>query len=339
MEQARIAYAQSGIGLSNAEQLLEQARLAFEDLERDYRSTLRLFEIGEVPRRTLEQLEMGVEQAQIRVNQAELGLAQAELIREQARVAVDQAEAGHTQAESSLNLVTYEVPVEALQRANDGLNQAIAARDALFAQLHIAQTALNDTAIRSPISGVISSRGVETGMMIGTSTVTFVVVDMDTVHANINVSENLIGRLSLNQEVEVSIPALGEEPFIGRVDIISPVATAGGAFEVRVSISNEDRHIRVGMYTEVTLVSNRQEQVLVLPRGAVLEDSNARFVYVIENDHARRRVVTTGIEAGNEIAILSGLDDEDDVVIRGQRSLNDGARVIRAVLPPAATDG
>ena len=327
VEQAGIAASQSEIGYGNALQVLEQARLAYLDLQGDLLTTKRLYEIGEVTRRQLEQLEMGVEQAFIRLSQAELGLEQAELTQNQARVALSQAEASLAQASSSYELVYHEVPAESLRRADDGLNQAIAARDAVAAQMTTVLSTLDDATVRAPIEGVVASRGIESGMMIAQSTLAFTIIDMETVYATINVSENLIATLSPKQEVAVSIKSLREEAFLGHIDLISPAATAGGAFEVRVCIANSDSQIKSGMYAEVVLIIERQDQVLCLPRAAVLEDAHKTYVYLVSGDHAERREVVTGIEADNQIAILSGLQDQDRVVIKGQQSLNDGALV------------
>ena len=327
VEQARIAYAQSSIGLDNAAQLLEQATLAHNDLLQEHQAFLRLLEIGEGTRRQLEQLELGLEQSAIRVSQTELGLHQASLTQDQARIALTQAEAGQVQALGSLNLLLGEAPTEALQRANDGLNQAIAARDAIQAQINIAQSVVADAHVLSPITGVIASRGVEEWMLIGPATVAFVVIDVATVYANIHVSEHLVSSLATGQEAPVFIRAIQEEPFFGTIEVISPAAGAGGAFEVRIALENLHSRIRPGMYAEVHLVINSQEQVLVVPRGAVLEDGETSFVFIIEEGYARKTPVVTGIETGNEIAILSGLSDTDQVVVRGQRGLSDGVPV------------
>lgn len=327
-EQAEIAYSQTDIGLRNAQQTMEQAQLAYDDLQKDYQSSLKLYELGEVTKRQIEQLELGLQQATINIAQATLALEQAELAQSQAQVAVEQAETGFQQAQSSYGIVYNDVPVESLQRAEDALNQALAQRDALRIQLEVAQSTLNDASIRSPITGVVSARTIEAGTMLGQTSVPFVIVDMETVQAAINVSENLINTLSVGQDVALKIAAVQAEPLYGQIEIISPTAIAGtSSYEVRIAIANSDSRIKPGMYAEVFLTKEAQADVLVLPRSAVLEDAHERYIYVIADEQAEKRLVTTGIEEGNDIAILSGLSDGEKVAIKGQNNLSDGALV------------
>ena len=334
VEQANIALAQSEIGLSNAKQSLEQAQLAYDDLLKDYDASLQLYEFGELTKRQLEQLELGLEQTLLRLNQAELGLEQAALVREQAATAVSLAEQGLELAASSFELITTEVLEESQLRAEDMLAQAMAQRDALVAQLMIAESALSDSVVRAPVSGIVAARGIERGMMLGQSTMAFTIIDVSKVYAYINVSESLISKLNVGDEIEVNISAVTSKPFLGHIEVISPAAGAGAVFEVRIAIDNSSALIKPGMYADVFVVSASEAKVLVIPLACILEDSHSKYVYVVREDIAIRTRVSTGIANGENISILDGLRESDFVVVRGQRSITDGATVAIASSTP-----
>ena len=328
VEQARIACLQSELGVSNANQALEQAQLTYKDLERDLQNSQKLLAVGEVTRRQLEQLELALEQMHLRLQQAELGQSQALLNHELAKTMLEQAESSQRLAESSLALVSNQVPLEAKQRAEDTLNQATAQRDALLTQLITAETALAEAVVRAPISGTITSRQVEVGAMIGTSTMAFTLMDIETVYASINISESHLNKVQVGMEMKVRIAAVREEDYWGKIEVIGIAAAPGAAvFEVRLALPNAEGAIKPGMYAEVNLVALREEGVLVLPRGAILADSNSHYIYVVENDVAYRREVRLGIEVGNMVSILSGIQSAEAVVVKGNKGLSHGAAV------------
>ena len=70
------------------------------------------------------------------------------------------------------------------------------------------------------------------------------------------------------------------------------------------------------------------DQALTIPLQAVVEEDDERFVYVVKNDEVERRRVELGIEYLNDIEILDGLSADERVVVVGQSSLRDGARVL-----------
>lgn len=81
------------------------------------------------------------------------------------------------------------------------------------------------------------------------------------------------------------------------------------------------------MFGEVSFVNSRSENTFVLSRDAVMTDDEGAYVYIVEDNKAKKVVVETGIDNGQQIEITSGIEDGMNVVIKGQTYLTDGANV------------
>ena len=214
-------------------------------------------------------------------------------------------------------------------QAEFGVRSAQAQLESTLAQLHIAQSNLNRASITSPISGVVSARNVEVGQFVSQAVMPFAIVQLDPVIVQVSVAETLINLVYLGQEVDVAIQALGsDQTFTGTVTTISPVANHASTFPVRIELPNPDGQIRPGMFSQVTFVQAQSANTFVVPRNVVLSDEIGRFVFVVDQDgYARRTTVTTGLESGNQIEILSGVTGRDQIVMVGQEFLYDGTFV------------
>ncbi|MCL2857290.1 MAG: efflux RND transporter periplasmic adaptor subunit [Oscillospiraceae bacterium] len=244
------------------------------------------------------------------------------------------AQIGQSQAAGSLAIAeemleTHREGMEQNQRmAEFGVQSAQAQLQSTQTQLAIVQDNLNRATITSPISGVVSARNVEVGQMVTQAAMPFTIVQLDPVIVQVSVSEALINLVHVDQEVDVVVQALGDnQNFTGRVTIVSPIANQASTFPVRIELDNPDGLIRPGMFSQVTFVQAESRGNFVVARNVVMSDEYGQFVYIIEDDHATRRPVTTGLESGNLIEITSGVSERDQIVVVGQEFLLEGTLV------------
>ena len=94
-----------------------------------------------------------------------------------------------------------------------------------------------------------------------------------------------------------------------------------------MELDNPDGLLKSGMFAEVVFTGDRSENTVILPRSAVLSDTQGDYVFVENSGTVRRADVETGIDNGNEIEITSGLSEGDRVVVKGQEYLSDGTSV------------
>ncbi|HKK46616.1 MAG TPA: efflux RND transporter periplasmic adaptor subunit [Balneolaceae bacterium] len=182
--------------------------------------------------------------------------------------------------------------------------------------------------IKAPISGVISDRLIKVGNMIDVNQQVFKITDFDPLLAVLNVPEHELSKLKTGQQTLIQVDAVQEKTFRGQVLRISPIVNPEtGTFEVTLSIKDESRQLKPGMFGRVRIVYDTHENALMIPKNAVMTEDGISSVYVISKKLAYRRPVNTGYVNGNDIEILKGLSAADTVVTIGQSSLQDSALV------------
>lgn len=188
-----------------------------------------------------------------------------------------------------------------------------------------------DTVLLSPISGIIALKGVEAGEIIPQGQPLFAVVNIDMVKASVAVPEGEIGALRVDQAALVTVSALGNRTFKGRVKQISAVADPyTRTYTVKIDVANPDMVLRAGMIAIASIITDRKIDIFTIPGEAVLRTpENLTYVFVLDSLHNtvyRKRVVISRAW-GKEVEVSSGLDESDRIVIGGQHKLTDGMRV------------
>ncbi len=211
-----------------------------------------------------------------------------------------------------------------------GTQQAV---DQLKAQLDAAQSQYNNmlenTVLRSPISGVVTARNYDPGDMTGSLPVLTVGQLTPVVKVMINVSENDLALIKQGTPVEVTFDAYPGEDFAGTINRIYPtVDTSTRTFPVEVRISNAGERIKPGMFARVNLDLGVKPNVVV-PDQAVVKQTGSgnKYVYVYSDGKVSYNRVELGQRLGSSYELLSGVNDGDTVVINGQSRLADGVTV------------
>ena len=223
----------------------------------------------------------------------------------------------------------YNRAVQLLQ-IGAGTQQAV---DQLKAQLDAAKSQydnlLENTVLRSPITGVVTARNYDPGDMTGSLPVLTVGQLAPVVKVMINVSENDLATLRQGQPVEVAFDAYPGETFSGKVQRIYPtVDTATRTFEVEVRIANATEKLKPGMFARVSIDLGTQQNVVVPDRAVVKQTgSGNKYVYVLKGNTVSYNRVDLGQRLDNAYELLSGIEDGDTVVITGQTRLADGVKV------------
>lgn len=191
------------------------------------------------------------------------------------------------------------------------------------------QNLLENTILRSPVSGVITARNYDQGDMYGGSPI-YVVEQITPVKLYVGISEMDYTRVKKNDTVTLTADALPGKTFTGRIARIYPtIDAATHTFTAEVNVANSDRLLRPGMYARVT-VNFGSNHSIVVPDDCVVKQqgSGVRSVFVLQNDDTVKEIVVTlGRHFGTEYEILSGIAEGDKVVVKGQASLKNGSKV------------
>ena len=200
--------------------------------------------------------------------------------------------------------------------------------EALQASYNLASLELDYTQIRAPISGVVSERFIKLGNTITMGEPVFRVTSIDPLVAYLFVPEREYRKISPGQPVRIDIDALGGEQVPTAVTRVSPSIDAEtGTFKVTIEILDPERRIKPGMFARISIVYDIHENVLQVPRSAIVDEMSTTSVFIVKDNVAIRRPVQTGFAASGFIEITSGLDDNDHVITVGQVGLKPDAKV------------
>ena len=194
--------------------------------------------------------------------------------------------------------------------------------------LQLREYELREAAIRATINGVITRRLVKVGFTLNQNEPAFEMKRLDTIEAELNVPERETGRIHAGQLARVSVDALPDAEFDGKVLRVAPeIDPTSGTFRVTVTVDNADGRLRPGMFGRVAIRVDRHEEALITPLDAVVVFRDNSSVFVVREGLAERREVTTGYVSEGNIEILEGASAGEMVVMTGHEGLRDGARV------------
>ncbi|MFO7874198.1 MAG: efflux RND transporter periplasmic adaptor subunit [Bacteroidales bacterium] len=189
-----------------------------------------------------------------------------------------------------------------------------------------------NTRIRANIPGVITGRYFSDGEVFSMSPTTpegkIAIVSLkqiDPVKVMIGVSERYFSVVEKGQEATLELDIFPGRTFTGTVYNVYPtIDRRSGTFQVEILVENDDQTLRPGMYARVSLNVGEVEGLLV-PALAVRKQSGSdeRFVFVVEDGIAHRRVVELGRTLDDKQEILKGVEAGEMLVTTGQHNLMD----------------
>lgn len=188
---------------------------------------------------------------------------------------------------------------------------------------------IENTQLVSPINGIVTARNYDNGDLYGGANPVLVVEQISPVKLVVNVSENNFPKVKKGDKVSVKLDVYGDEEFDGKVDLIYPtIDAATRTFPVEVTVANANLRIRPGMFARVIMNFGTADHVVV-PDMAVVKQSGSgdRYVYVYENGKVSYNKVQLGRRMDTEYELISGVDNNSQVVIAGQKALLDGMEV------------
>lgn len=224
------------------------------------------------------------------------------------------------------------------------IDRKTASRDAAVAKVAVAQAQFDQSRaeigrlnIRSPAAGLVLTRGVEPGQVVGPGNGTlFRIAKGGELEIRAQLAEQDLARLKVGDTARVT-PIGSTRSFPGTIWQISPVIdpqTRQGTARIQMRY---DPALRPGGFASAEIMSGTVSAPR-LPESSVLNDDKGSYVYVIGVDNrAARRAVKTGDVTDQGVVILSGLQGNERVVLSAGAFLNPGDKVTPHLSKPAAT--
>jgi RND family efflux transporter MFP subunit len=199
---------------------------------------------------------------------------------------------------------------------------------------------LEDTVIRAPFDGIVTTKDAQPGEMISpvtagggfTRTGIGTVVDMDSLEIEVDVNESYINRVRAGQSVEATLDAYADWKIPAKVIAIVPTADRDRAtVRVRIGFDALDPRILPDMGVKVAFREEGPERsarrAVVIPRSSVRKQDGRDVVFVVNGDKVERRAVTLGAGEGEEAIVLAGIAAGERVVVEAPEDLADGDEV------------
>jgi len=260
----------------------------------------------------------------LQLEQTRAGLAVAEANFKDAQRNMERME--RLKSEKAVSEQQYEKIKLAFEAAGAQLKQA-------RSSLNLARHNLDVSLMKAPFSGIVASKNAEVGdvinpMMGGFSPNSGVLTLMDfsRVIIEMDVSHQDIVRIKKGQAAQLRVTAFPNKVFHGNVSLVNMTADPlTKKFKVEVKVENADLDLRPNTFGEVTLEINTHENALVIPQKAVLGN---QYVFLAKNNSTVERIdLILGLQNTEMIEVVKGLKDGDLVVIEGNYSLEDGAKI------------
>lgn len=209
---------------------------------------------------------------------------------------------------------------EADEIASDNASVQLAA-----SQMEQAKKTLQDTRLVAPFSGTVVEINQEAGELSNPGQDVIHLVDMSEMTVSLDVTNETIEQYKMGARVAVISP--NGVSANGTITFISPVIDQKtGKYRVEVTFPNQDQSWRGGMIATVEIP--RSIKGVVVPLESVGFSQAERYVMVAENGAAKRRIVEVGQVIDDQIEVLSGLKEKDQVIVSGITFLVEGEKIV-----------
>ncbi len=187
---------------------------------------------------------------------------------------------------------------------------------------------LSKTTIRATIKGVISAKYIEAGERVNMGAIVFSIVDLDNLTAEAYLPETAIRQIKKGQYVEIKSESLQNDRVSGVVKLINPVVDPQtGTVKVTAQIKSGNKLLKPGMFVELNIITDVHKNTLLIPKKALIFENENDFIFLAQNGKAKKVDIVTGYRNTEMVEVLSGIGEDDKVIIVGNNGLKNGVAV------------
>jgi len=252
---------------------------------------------------------------------------------EQARIALEQAKLSLDEAEKNLarsqelfkKELISEQEYQTAEASNKQRRLDYQNREQVSKDLELQ---LNWTKIRSLAEGYITERLIEVGGRVTSNQKVYTIEDFKPLLIRVFVPTSDALRLKTGLPADVATEILKGEAFKGTVTLINPrIDVQTGTIKVTVEAYDDTLRLKPGMFVEVRIATGKKENVLVIPRKAILYKQGKTYVFILKDGLAGQREITLGLTEEDLAEVASGIAEGEVIVSVGVENLKDGQPV------------
>lgn len=193
-------------------------------------------------------------------------------------------------------------------------------------QIESLQKQINDTYLKSPLTGTVNQMMVENGSYIAPGAPIANVVSTNPIELEVYLTEDQVVTVKTGQRVNLTADVFGNKEMFGSVGFIDVKADASKRFPVKVKVTNPG-NLKAGMNGRATFSAGKPIAAIAVPREAFVGSVQDGKIFVLNGNKASLRQVIPGTLNGNKVEVLSGLSEGETVITSGQINLQEGTEV------------
>ena len=188
------------------------------------------------------------------------------------------------------------------------------------AQIDLLRLQINDSKLVAPADGHISEINGEAGETVSplSGSPLMVFLPSDPYEVELDIYEEEAVKLSIGDSARISVVALGDETFAGKVVFVAPAGKIVNGvvyYRTRVAFDTDSEKIKPDMTADVEIITAQNDDALLISESALRRKDGGWYVQVLENGAPREVFVQAGIRAKGMVEIVSGLAEGDQVII------------------------
>ncbi len=253
----------------------------------------------------------------------------------------DVAKLKSLQAQADLAKVVYDRDVK--QFNAKAVAQAVVDNDEanlrnMLAQVEQQRALVEKKTLKAPFAGRLGIRQIDLGQYLAPGTVIVSLEALTPIYVDFLLPQKALARIEVGQALKVKVDTFAGKEFPGKISSInSKVDATTRNVQVRATIDNNDLKLLPGMFATVSIDSGTPQKQITVPQTSITYNPYGNLVYIVDNKGngpdgkpqlvARQTFVTTGATRGDQVAVLKGIKEGDEVVTAGQMKLRNGAGI------------
>lgn len=194
------------------------------------------------------------------------------------------------------------------------------------------QALVDQKTIRAAFDGKIGISKLSPGQFIAAGDPMVTLQNLDTLYVYFYLPEQYFSQIKIGQDVVLRIDTYSDKTFAGKVSAVEPlINNSTHNIEVEATIENTNRELLPGMYAQIELITGTPEKHLTIPQSAISYNPYGNYVYIVLKDKkklsVKQRFITVGETRGDQVTVLKGLKEGDEIVSSGQVKLKNEARI------------
>jgi membrane fusion protein, multidrug efflux system len=221
--------------------------------------------------------------------------------------------------------------------AQKELDDADAELKTATAEAEALKATIERKTIRAPFTGRVGIRQAQLGQYLSKGDPLILLQALNPIYLDFSVPQQSIALISTGQSVQVRVDAFKDQVFDAKITAISPeINLTTRTIQIQATMENKDETLRPGMFATVSTLLKKEEKHITLPSTAINHAPYGNSVFIIGNLKdpqgkeylgVRQEFVQTGPTRGDQVAILKGVKEGEEVVTSGLFKLQPNAEV------------